>query len=215
MIFNHQLLPFEKLKTIEIEGVRHYNTPIGPLPSVTTVLKGTTNTKYLDEWRARVGKEKADGISLAATNRGDAVHKIAENYMMNRGLKGFPINLEMFRTIKVSLDRHITKVFGCELTLWSEKLKTAGTADLVAEWDGINAICDYKTSIRPVNIHGETLSSYRLQATAYSMMIEERYPHLSVPLCCILLMSDHEKGRVYKFENEQYREKVRTIFERR
>ena len=49
-------------------------------PSVTTVLSVLEN-KGLEEWRKRVGEEEANRVSKIATVRGEAVHKIFEDYL--------------------------------------------------------------------------------------------------------------------------------------
>lgn len=213
-MFVHELLPFEELATVYQDTNRSYVTPIGVVPSVTTVLKKITNKDYLKEWRKNVGDAEADRITNAAQSRGDAVHHICENYLMNREWKkgSFALNLELFFKIKSSLDRHVTKVYATELPLWSKDLNTAGRSDVVAEWDNIPTILDYKTVRRPVQNDSEKLRVYKLQATTYALMVEERY-NLKVPKCGILIMASSDVPKIVLFSNEPYRATVRKIFQ--
>ena len=58
---------------------RRYVTPDGEkLPSVTTILSDTTpeeKKKALQEWRNRVGHQKAQEITTEAASRGTRMHK--------------------------------------------------------------------------------------------------------------------------------------------
>ena len=83
--FLHSFVGLDDLPTTTLDGKRHYLTPAGVLPSVTTVLGEKLQTsKGLDEWRARVGEQEADRISKQALSRGSAVHSICENYILNK-----------------------------------------------------------------------------------------------------------------------------------
>ena len=55
--------------------------------------------------------------------------------------------------------------------MFSIQYKIAGTADLIAEYDGELAIIDYKTKTSPQN--EAWLHDHFLQLTAYSLMLEE------------------------------------------
>jgi hypothetical protein len=211
-MFKHEFFESKLIEQVNEDGKRFYRTPIGDLSSVTTVLKRVSNTKYLDDWRKSVGQAKADAISLAATNRGNAIHKMAEQYLLNEGLVGSYTNKEMFNTIRSSLDNLVEIVYGLEFMLYSKELMAAGTADLVARIkDRGNAVCDFKTAKRLVKLDGDTLQGYRYQVTAYSIMLEELYG-IEFPYCCIFLMTDGEPARVVVFKNEQYRNQVKKIF---
>ena len=53
---------------------------IAKLPSVTTILGGTSDRSGLEEWRKRVGEEEADRISKLSMNRGTIMHRLIELY---------------------------------------------------------------------------------------------------------------------------------------
>ena len=77
MTFTHLLHPeIPKIKQVNINGVRHYDTPDGTLISITSLLKNFTPQGILD-WRKAVGAEKANEVMRAAGDRGSKVHKIS------------------------------------------------------------------------------------------------------------------------------------------
>jgi len=65
----------------------------------------------------------------------------------------------------------INNIAGTELVLYSKLLGIAGTADCVAEYNGILSIIDYKTKRKPQK--EEWLEDPFIQATSYSLMFSE------------------------------------------
>ena len=53
---------------------------IAKLPSVTTILGGTSDKSGLEAWRQRVGEEEADRIGKLSANRGTIMHRLVELY---------------------------------------------------------------------------------------------------------------------------------------
>jgi genome maintenance exonuclease 1 len=164
----------EDLQSQNINGKRFYTTPDGiRLPSVTTVI-GAKKKQSIMEWRNRVGEETANKISAKASSRGNRVHKLCEDYIANvneyaRG--AFPDALEMFRTIKPVIDEHVGEVWYQEQALYSLQLEMAGRVDLIAYWDGVLSIIDFKTSSRIKT--KDMIGDYFAQETAYALMVEE------------------------------------------
>lgn len=73
-----------KLERVEIAGRRHYITPIGNLPSVTTVLKETQSERDrsgLAFWRRKVGNAEADRVQVDSAARGSRLHTMIETYL--------------------------------------------------------------------------------------------------------------------------------------
>ena len=68
-----------------INGSRKYATPDGEkLPSVTTILdftKSEESKQALQNWRKRVGTQKAQEITTEAAGRGTRMHKWIEDYI--------------------------------------------------------------------------------------------------------------------------------------
>ena len=168
-----------KLEQIEINGVRHYTATDGsiktPYPSVTTVLSSDkSKQESLNKWRERVGEEEANKISHVAAQRGTAVHQIMEDYILDQApvTKPMPIYLATAGKLKKWVDIYVGDVKLVEGQLFSHHLRTAGTVDLVAEWDGKMAIIDWKTSRRAKK--REYINNYFMQEAAYAVMFEER-----------------------------------------
>ena len=83
-MFNHDIVDFDNLKTINTEKGRRYETPDGKLyPSVTTIL-AHKNKPFIKQWRKRVGKKEADKITRQASTRGTSIHKLCENAIRNK-----------------------------------------------------------------------------------------------------------------------------------
>src|SRR6056300_813985 len=166
---------YENLDRTESPDGRRYLTLDGnAYPSVTTVL-GVLSRESIAQWRAKVGEEEANKISLKATTRGTAVHSIIEKYMNNEPdyAEGFlPHVVQSLENLKPLLNKHITKVYGQEVPLYSDHLKLAGTCDAIVEWDGVPTIVDWKTSRRPKK--KANIGSYFMQLAAYAVMWEER-----------------------------------------
>ena len=88
--FNYQPIPRE-----QVDGQRLYATPSGRVPSVTTILDKTKpeeKKKALQEWRNRVGVERAQQITTEAANRGTRMHNYLEHYVKTGELKERPSN---------------------------------------------------------------------------------------------------------------------------
>lgn len=175
---------------------RFYETPSGiKYPSVTTIIGAGSDQSWLEEWKARVGEEEVRRVSGTASRRGTAVHEIAEEYLKNNPdyKKGhMPVNVASFNYIKPYLDKHITKIAGLEVPLWSDKLRTAGRVDCIAKWDGIWSIVDFKTSKREKN-RGD-IHTYFMQESAYAYMFFERTGIVCKQLVTVMTIDDsHSK----------------------
>ena len=213
--FKHNFVPFVELSTETIDGKRHYVLPDGitKLKSVTTIISEKSDKTALYEWRKRVGDEEANRISTQAARRGTSIHKIAERYVLNEEniyKDEMPINVETFKSIQNILDDHVDNILGVELPLYSKALKCAGRTDLVAEYDGVLSIIDFKTSRKPKKL--EWIENYLLQSTVYSMMFEWTYK-IAVPQFVIIIAVDDEKTpQTFVMERSKYVERVLEVF---
>jgi CRISPR/Cas system-associated exonuclease Cas4 (RecB family) len=211
--FNHELFEQIELKENYIDGKRHYLTPSGKsYPSVTTVIGNSLDKKGLNEWRAKVGNEEADKITRAAASRGTKVHKLCEDYVLNKDdfLKGaMPSSVSLFKQIQPYLDNYLTKVYGIEIPLYSDFLQTAGRCDLVCRMHDCYAIVDYKTSSKPKK--EEWIEGYFLQLTAYAMMVEEMYK-IHIPYIIVLVAVEDDNLQYFVKNPNQYKDRVTEIF---
>ena len=175
MTFTHVLHPeIPKIKQVNINGIRHYDTPDGTLISITSLLKSFTPQGILD-WREAVGEEVANAVMVAATDRGSKVHKIIENCLSNKPETDLAGNYgelatRLFGQMVPALDK-IDRIRALEQGLYSTRFGVAGRADCVAEYDKELTMIDFKTSTRKRDEINET---YLVQATFYSLAWEER-----------------------------------------
>ena len=207
-MFNHDLIDLPKL--IREDGeIRRYITPSGlAYPSVTTVLSKTMDHSGLDSWRNRVGDVEADRVSNRSATRGTAIHSLCERYVLNQKIdyrKEMPINITMFRQIKKLLDDNVDRIMVSEGGLYSDRLKVAGTVDLVAEWNGEPAIIDFKTSNR--NKLESWIEGYFLQTSMYSYMFWERTRILCKKLVILIAMESEPKPQVFIVDVKDWIEK--------
>ena len=76
---------YHQLNRTSEEGQRLYLTPDGKkVPSVTTILSATQPEEKkvaLQNWRKRVGVERAQAITTEAANRGTRMHTYLEKYI--------------------------------------------------------------------------------------------------------------------------------------
>lgn len=209
--FNHVMVPYTELLTETIDGKRHYVLPDGltKLKSVTTVLDEKLDKTALMEWKKKVGEAEANKVSVQAARRGTAVHKLAERYVLNEKdiyRDQMPVNVESFQPIKLALDEHVDNIIGVELPLYSKALGCAGRTDLIAEYDGVPSIIDFKTSRKPKKL--EWIENYILQTTIYSMMFERMYK-IQVPQLAIIISVDNEKTpQTFVLERNFYVDRV-------
>jgi hypothetical protein len=73
---------YPKLERVDTEIGRHYRDSNNNLvPSVTTVLSGTSDNKDgIEKWRKKVGDIEADRIMKQSTDIGTAVHEAIEKF---------------------------------------------------------------------------------------------------------------------------------------
>lgn len=212
-------LPTLTRKTTE-EGRRYFTPDGSAYPSITTVLS-ILSKQAIIEWRKRVGEEEANRISRQASGRGTAVHKICEDYIDNvedwKG-KHQPSNLFMFNTLKPVLDKKINNIWFQEVYLYSDKLKTAGQVDCIAEFEGELSVIDFKTSRRVKS--EDNIQNYFMQVSFYAAAF---YEMTGIPIKqgVILIAVDDSEPQVFKFNTYDYlehlvqvRKKYRALHEK-
>ena len=158
-----------------LEGKRHYALPDGTrVPSVTTILEKTKPAEAkqaLQEWRNRVGHERAQQITTEAANRGTRMHTYLERYVKQDDIGDFPTNPfaqpSWFMAAKVIMEGlcHADEYWGSEVPLYYSGLY-AGTTDLVGVWKGAPAIMDFKQSNKVKK--REWIDDYFIQLAAYA-----------------------------------------------
>ena len=211
--FDLKYLPNHQLPKETIDGKRYYITPEGKrYPSVTTVLS-SLSAQGIANWRKKVGEDVANKISAQASGRGTRVHQIAEDYLRNKEnyLDGaMPSNIATFNQIKPYIDEYVDEVYGNEICLYSDELRTAGKCDLIGRIHGIRTIGDFKTAKKFKK--EEWITNYFYQCTAYALMLYER-EKLWCPQICIMIATDEDGLQPILKQTKQYVEEVRHFFD--
>lgn len=163
------------MSRVEIEGKRRYATPDGEkLPSVTTILDATKSEESkqaLQNWRKRVGVQKAQEITTEAAGRGTRMHKFLEDYIKTGIVTepgSNPYSIQSHKMAKQIIEQGLVKCneyWGTEVPLYFPKIY-AGTTDLCGVHDGSDAIMDHKQTNKLKR--REWIDDYFVQLAAYA-----------------------------------------------
>jgi genome maintenance exonuclease 1 len=166
---------YTKLNRETVSGQRRYATPDGErLPSVTTILDATKpaeRKQALQEWRNRVGHEKAQQITTEAAGRGTRMHTYLEHYVKQGAIPdrgNNPFSWASHAMADVVINQGLNKVnefWGVEVPLYFPKVY-AGTTDCVGMHEGTASILDFKQTNKPKK--REWIEDYFLQLAAYA-----------------------------------------------
>ena len=169
--FNYIALPRETIA----DGTRKYATPDGEkLPSVTTILSATTPEEkklVLQNWRKRVGVDKAQGITTEAAGRGTRMHKYLEDYIKTGVLSvpgSNPYSIQSNSMAKTIIDQGLVncnEYWGTEIPVYFPKIY-AGMTDLAGVHSNGEAIMDHKQTNKPKK--REWIDDYFIQLCAYA-----------------------------------------------
>ena len=155
---------------IEDHGTRLYDVNGTRLPSVTTILGKTKDQKFIKDWKAKVGEQEAERIKNLSSNRGTAMHKFLEHYILGTGYDDLTaLGQEAKAMAQKVIDVGLTPVeeyFGSEVTLYYPGLY-AGSTDLVCLHNSMETVVDFKQANRPKK--KEWIEDYYLQIAAYAM----------------------------------------------
>nr|ABZ07864.1 hypothetical protein ALOHA_HF4000ANIW141J13ctg1g33 [uncultured marine crenarchaeote HF4000_ANIW141J13] len=213
MTFTHLLHPeIPKIKQININGIRYYDTPDGTLISITSLLKNFTPEGIL-EWRKAVGEDVANEVMRAAADRGSKVHKIIENCLSNKPENDLVGNYgelaaRMFSQMVPALDK-IDRIRALEKGLYSTRFGIAGRVDCIAEYDNELTVIDFKTSTRKRDERNET---HLVQASFYSLAWEERTGE-KVNQIAILTTTEDGKLDVYRDDPSNHVDRLEEMIE--
>lgn len=165
-----------------IAGKRHYCLPDGSkVASVTTILDATKSEESkqaLQNWRKRVGPQKAQEITTEAAGRGTRMHKWLEDYVKTDVL-GEPgsnpysqQSHNMAKTIIAKGLAHADEIWGMEVPLYYTGLY-AGTSDCIGRWKQNPAIMDFKQTNKLKK--REWIDDYFLQLLFYGTAHNNTY----------------------------------------
>lgn len=212
-MFRHNFLKKNEIERVVIDGSRFYKRGNDLYPSVTTVLS-RTKKQFLEEWKERVGEDKAKEISTKALIRGSAVHSLLESYLKNEFIdkrRIIPTTYKSYLIAKPHLEKNVKTIYGIEHFLYSDKLKAAGTADVICEWDNINSILDFK-NVKYLKEETD-IKDYFIQLTAYGIMVNELYD-LNIQQIVVFVIVDHEENPQIFIKNlDEYYEETLKVFD--
>ncbi|AGS80989.1 exonuclease protein [Caulobacter phage Cr30] len=208
--FQHKLFKKMNLERVDSPDGRRYLSEDGKtsFPSVTTVLGATADKSFLDEWRERIGIEEANKITSQSSRRGTVLHEMCEKYTLNDPKyygNPTPIYANFFGQIRPYLDQHMDNIRGCELPVYSNYLKIAGTTDNISDYRNVASVVDYKNSRRPKT--KEDIVGYFVQTAIYAICCEERYGLVIPQLVILMAVEGNQKGEEFieprkKYDNE-------------
>lgn len=197
---------YPEIETVNELDRRWYLTPVGPLPSITTVLghsEPPEMKRSLQQWRDSIGHAEADRVSKEATDRGTILHLLCERHLKGEEvlapIDGVPVPadaLGAYRSLKHNLKK-ITGVYGQEVALWSDSVGIAGRCDVVGEYKGVPSIIDFKTSKR-IKTYAD-IHDYGLQLCFYAEAHNEMFG-TSITNGIILMSVDCSMPMEFKFE---------------
>lgn len=174
-MYNPNKYKYESFKRIDTPEGRRYATPDGEkLPSVTTILDATKSEeskKALNEWRKRMGAQKAQAITTEAASRGTRMHKFLEDYIKTGEITppgSNPYSIQshkMAQSIILQGLVNCNEYWGTEVPLYFPKVY-AGTTDLCGVHNGSDAIMDHKQSNKLKK--REWIDDYFVQLAAYA-----------------------------------------------
>ena len=169
-----QMLKAREPTLLDRDDGHWYQTKFDKIyPSISTVLSATASEEKkngLSQWREN--EPAHEYITAQAQHIGTQSHKIIEDYLNNiLSYEEYDLlPIAHFNNLRPFLE-NISDVICIEQRMYSDKLKVAGTSDLIAKYNGELSIIDYKTKRKPQV--DDYMYEYYLQTTSYAQMFHE------------------------------------------
>ena len=204
--FSHTSLPknvvYTKPTVQTVDGNRMYSDNQGGIyHSISFLLKLlSTDNESLNAWKRDVGESVAKKILRDAIARGNLFHEICEVYLKNGcgcQYENEILPYTMFQNVKSELNK-IDNIMAIELPMASQNLGFAGKLDVLAEYNGILSIVDFKSSRKKKR---ETYcKNWFIQETAYSLLVEDIF---DIPVGQLVTISAAEDGTTEIFVKQR------------
>ena len=173
MKWNNKFTYPKSLRSVE-DGLRKYLFGDEKLPGVTSILQATKSEEdkaSLELWKERVGHKEANKIKNEASSRGTSMHSYIEDFLRGRINESFFDSNEQYKNmakeiIEKGINGRLEEIYGMEETLYYPK-QYAGTADMIAVYEGKNVVIDFKQANKPKKI--DYIQDYFLQLGAYTL----------------------------------------------
>ena len=218
MIANNNFIHLEcpdlpTIKQVNFNGKRHYETPTGKLPSITNIIHHFI-PDGIKEWRESIGEDVATWIMRTAGIRGTRVHKLIDSFLYNESLGDITreygvMAAGLFNLMHPALCK-INNIVAIEKRIYSTDpaIMAAGTTDLVAEYEGILSIIDFKTSSK---MRGQdTINDWFIQATFYALAWE-CLTGQKIPQIVIICATEAGQTEVFKAKPSEYIERLKKL----
>ena len=176
--YNRILEVSDDAKQITMPDSRYYRRNGKYYPSITYVLSSYPKGKFFEDWLKKVGYS-SEYIVRKASEQGTETHEMIEDYLNGKELNflspsGYPqydtLVWQMFLRFVDFWETYKPKLIETEVHLFSDKIKVAGTCDMVCEIeiDGKveRWVIDFKTS-------NHLQTTYDLQTAIYGKCYEE------------------------------------------
>lgn len=153
-----------------------YLTPVGKLPSVTTIISATKSEAAkaaLKAWQERPGSEER---LKGACGRGTYLHTATEAWIRDLPVPPNLIFAGWWKRMKPWLEANFHSALGIEFPIW-HPAGFSGTADCMGWlYDSLELqLIDWKTSLKPLDPNSEKAQGYFMQLAAYRAGILHTY----------------------------------------
>ena len=225
------------VRQINGKSGRHYETPAGTFPSVTTILSATKSDRdrqALQAWKDRVGEAEANRISKQSTADGTLLHSCIEGILaMDERFNDTRGVFEQIATDTTGADKErVSKLFngwreyirprtGAVYALeqfgWNKKHGYAGAIDYYGEFYGIPSVVDWKNSSK-AKLEA-WIADYKLQGAAY-IGIASRCPAFTmhpspVQFVCVVMHDEDPEPQVFKYDLRTVVAEIWPLWEQR
>ena len=151
-----------------------YETPMGTMPSVTTILGATSSPEAKARLKAWLERPGAHEESARACKRGSWVHEQLENHLQNLPVKRHLAFNGYLQSMMPWVEANIIEPCMIEAPIW-HPAGFSGTFDLLAwcdQWPELTLV-DWKTSKRPRS--ADLIDNYADQLAAYRAGLSHTY----------------------------------------
>lgn len=208
----------QNVNATTLDTGRTYHTPAGDFPSITTILGKTAYMPWMQRWKDKLIRElgseveaiaEMKRISKEATDRGEKVHKYAEDHF--NGIDIFPelindyefVDIQnMTRNLITATEEGVTNIWGQEMALYHEDRGYAGRVDMVGEWYDEPAIIDFKTSKKKKSV--SQIGDYYIQCAAYAAAHNKLFGTKINKLVIIITVEGQDKAQVFEGKTIHY-----------
>lgn len=201
------------------EDRRGYETPIGTLPSVTTVIGATKSKRSKEALAAWKERDKDGSRQKAAQFRGNDLHLQAENWIQGLPTREHLIFGGYWRCLRGWLEENFHSALGIEFPIWhGEAGGFSGTVDCLGwTYDSCSLqLIDWKSrqGTSPLDPHSEMLAGgYFLQLAAYRAGILWTYG-LEINDALLVVARPMGKANVFHLEKGQLDQYQEEFFHR-